>query len=144
MAELRNAISDLVRALRKYPNDRLPRALTSVLFTIALHENAPLTVGELAASERLTSATVSRALTRLEDKGLIERVSDKTDRRANRVRLTTAGRREHRQIRAAYDIWWTENLGKLGSESLRALIAALPAVRELNEAMDPSGTTVRK
>lgn len=50
-----------------------------------------LTPGELASSAMVTGAAMTNRLQRLEDRGLLERTTDPTNRRSVRVRLTTAG-----------------------------------------------------
>lgn len=50
-----------------------------------------LTPGELARSSMITGAAMTNRLQRLEDKGLLERSTDPTNRRSVLVRLTDAG-----------------------------------------------------
>jgi DNA-binding MarR family transcriptional regulator len=56
-----------------------------------LDEIDPTTVNELARHIRVTAATMSIALDRLERKGYIARARDAADRRRVHVRLTSAG-----------------------------------------------------
>ena len=51
-----------------------------------------LTPTELAAHRMMTTGGMTKALDRLESKGLVERLPNPADRRGNLVRLTKAGR----------------------------------------------------
>jgi MarR family 2-MHQ and catechol resistance regulon transcriptional repressor len=59
----------------------------------ALLHKGPLPVNALGAKIRLTSGSISVAIDRLEEKGLVERKDDAEDRRARVVHLTPAGRK---------------------------------------------------
>jgi DNA-binding MarR family transcriptional regulator len=64
----------------------------------------PCTVGELARAEQLTSATISRLVTDLEELGLVVRSADDEDARVRRVTPTPEGvtlLREGRRRRVA-------------------------------------------
>jgi MarR family 2-MHQ and catechol resistance regulon transcriptional repressor len=58
---------------------------------VLLHKG-PLPVNALGAKIRLTSGSISIAIDRLEEKGLVERKDDPDDRRARIVHLSTQGR----------------------------------------------------
>lgn len=66
----------------------------------ALSERAPAALRTAAVIERTTldKVSVSRALARLEGKGLVERSDDPADRRSDLIRLTAAGRALYRKI----------------------------------------------
>ena len=59
---------------------------------ILLHKG-PLAVNAIGAKIRLTSGSISIAIDRLEEKGLVERKDDPEDRRAHIVHLTIEGRK---------------------------------------------------
>jgi MarR family transcriptional regulator, 2-MHQ and catechol-resistance regulon repressor len=59
---------------------------------VLLHKG-PLPVNAVGAKIRLTSGSISVAIDRLEQKGLVERKDDAEDRRARVVHLTPAGRK---------------------------------------------------
>ncbi len=60
---------------------------------ILLH-NGPLPVNELGRKLLLTSGSITTAVDRLEERGLVRRESIAQDRRARVVHLTAAGRRQ--------------------------------------------------
>jgi len=66
---------------------------------LAMLSNVPA-ARTAAVIERTTldKVSVSRALARLEGKGLVERASDPQDRRSDLIRLTTAGRALFRKL----------------------------------------------
>jgi MarR family transcriptional regulator, 2-MHQ and catechol-resistance regulon repressor len=59
---------------------------------VLLHKG-PLPVNALGQKIRLTSGSISIAIDRLEEKGLVERKDDPEDRRARIVHLTAQGRK---------------------------------------------------
>ncbi len=56
------------------------------------------TINEAANSIAMDFGGTSRAITTLEQKGLIKRLSDEDDRRVSRVELTEEGRKLHNEI----------------------------------------------
>jgi MarR family 2-MHQ and catechol resistance regulon transcriptional repressor len=59
----------------------------------ALLHKGPLAINEIGKKVLLTSGSITVAVDRLEDKGLVERRAHGTDRRAKVVHLTKEGRR---------------------------------------------------
>ncbi|KHD35232.1 hypothetical protein NL50_14200 [Clostridium acetobutylicum] len=55
--------------------------------------NIAPTVGEIAKNINNSPNTVSERITRLENKGLVEKIRDKKDRRISRVFLTESGKK---------------------------------------------------
>lgn len=53
----------------------------------------PITMGDLAAAERVQPPTISRLVKELEREGLVAREGDPEDRRVQRVKATEKGRR---------------------------------------------------
>lgn len=51
----------------------------------------PPTIGEIASETNKAQNTISERISRLEEKGLVERIKDKHDRRVSRVVLTQVG-----------------------------------------------------
>ncbi len=56
-----------------------------------LHQGEPMTMRDLTTTALSPQPTVSHSITRLEARGLVERVQSQTDRRVRLVRLTDEG-----------------------------------------------------
>jgi DNA-binding MarR family transcriptional regulator len=82
----------------------------------ALYQDEGPTHGELADRLRVTPATITKMIQRMEKAGFVERHADPADQRVSRVYLTEAGH----AVRAAMD----RALGTLEGESLAGLTEA--------------------
>lgn len=80
----------------------------------ALLHKGPLTINEIGKKVLLTSGSITVAVDRLEEKGLLERRAHGTDRRAKVVHLTTAGRKLITRIYADH----AADMERLASKSL--------------------------
>jgi DNA-binding MarR family transcriptional regulator len=98
----------------------IDRASVPLLRLLADGEPA-LRLGELAAELGVEAPAVTRQVQRLERAGLVERVADPDDRRAQRVRLTPAGRVAIDAIRTVGRRWMQEALAEWTPADLRAL-----------------------
>jgi len=88
---LRLAVTRLARRLRQQSGvDASPTQL-SALATV--ERQGPITLGDLAAAERVKPPTVTAAVGRLEADGFVARRVDGADRRIVRVEITPAGRK---------------------------------------------------
>jgi DNA-binding MarR family transcriptional regulator len=96
-ARLRLVLNRLARRLRSQTPGDLSPSLTSALVTIELQ--GPITLGRLAACERVTPPSVTRMVASLEERGLVRREADPADRRIARVGLTADGRRTVQRTR---------------------------------------------
>ena len=72
------------------------------------------TLGELAAIEQVQPPSMTRIVATLADAGMVTRVTDATDRRSARVRVTPAGKRSLERIRTLKNAFLTRRLGALG------------------------------
>jgi DNA-binding MarR family transcriptional regulator len=100
---LRLAITRLARRLRQQGETAASPTQLAVLATV--ERDGPLTLGELAAVERVQPPTITAAVGRLEDRGLVRRSIDPVDRRVARVEVTAQGRLlldESRSRKTAY------------------------------------------
>jgi DNA-binding MarR family transcriptional regulator len=100
---LRLVVTRLARRLRQQTDAGISPTQAAALATI--ERRGPLTLGELAQLERVRPPTITAAVGRLEDEGLVERKPDPDDRRVARVQITKRGRRlldETRSQKRAY------------------------------------------
>ncbi|WP_026239579.1 MarR family winged helix-turn-helix transcriptional regulator [Parafrankia discariae] len=136
---LTEVVTRLRRVLRSsirtdIPWESLPMAQVELLQCVA--ERDGTRVGELAGLLRLAPNSVSTLVAQLTDAGLVRRERDPADRRAVALRLTEAGERaltgwlqaHERRIGSAMEI--------LADDDRDAIIAALPALGRLVEALD--------
>jgi len=86
-----------------------------------LGRSGPLNAGELAERSSMEKPKVTRALQRLEARGLTQRAIVSADRRQVRLTLTRRGRLQFRQIAALALEWETELLGALSAADRSAL-----------------------
>jgi DNA-binding MarR family transcriptional regulator len=128
---LRLAVLRLSRRLRQETvgqGDVTP-SQTSALSTLAKH--GEITLGELAAIERIAPPSMTRIAARLEEAGLLERRADSTDRRVARVAISPAGRELLRQSRERGDAFMSARLEALSEEERDLLARAVPLLERL-------------
>jgi DNA-binding MarR family transcriptional regulator len=126
---LYRALSRLIRWSRRASVAPVGPGTMSALATIA--DSGPVRLGDLAAREGVTPATLSRIAAGLEDEGLISRSVDPADRRSTFVSATTEGRRlvsDVRQLRASALL---ERIDRLDETQRAALLGALDALEAL-------------
>lgn len=126
---LRFSVTRLHRLLRQQDESGLTPTATAMLATIA--REGPLTLGELAAHERVAPPTISKAVGKLETAGLVDRVPDPDDRRVCRVRLSTTGRRRFEQIRRRRTAWLAARLTELPPEDVARLAGTVELLEHL-------------
>ena len=107
----------------------------------ALDLKGPLRLRQLGDRLGIRPSTLTRNLTRLEERGLLERVEDSDDARATRARLTPAGRRSaaeihQREVRFAETVLQQLSERRRGG-AVRGLEELLAAVRTATESCCP-------
>ena len=128
-ARLRLAVTRLARQLRQTSESDLSPTQSAVLATLANH--GPVTLGELAELERVASPTITKVTGILQERGLVEKVTDPTDRRFVRVELTSEGRALVERSRARKTAWLARQLQGLPPEELERLAAAADVLEHL-------------
>jgi len=130
-ARLRLLVNRMARRLRAQALGDLSPSLTSALVTI--EQQGPITLGQLAACERVTPPSVTRMAAKLERLGLVLREADPADRRVSRVSLTAEGRRTLQRSRTRKTAFLAKRLGKLDESELAVVREALPVLERLLE-----------
>jgi DNA-binding MarR family transcriptional regulator len=126
-SRLRLSINRLHRMLRQESLAGLSPAQASALG--AVHRLGSPTLGELAAIEQVQPPTMTKIVASLADAGMVTRVTDESDRRSARVRITPAGTRSLLRIRTLKNAFLTRRLAEL-SPAERAGAADLVALLE--------------
>jgi DNA-binding MarR family transcriptional regulator len=111
---LRTAINRLHRRLRQQSLAGLSPAQASALASVR-RLGSP-TLGELASTEQVQPPSMTRIVASLSDGGLVTRLTDDTDRRSARVRITPAGARALERIRTLKTAFLVQRLAELTSE----------------------------
>ena len=137
VARLSLSVTRLARVLRQQETSRTTPAEAAVLATIV--RDGPLTLGDLAAAEKVSPSTITKIVSSLEADGQIERVIDPDDRRVHRVQLSARGRRNIDVYRSKRNAWLQKQLGLLDDDERSRLIAAVDVLERLtvSEGKDP-------
>jgi DNA-binding MarR family transcriptional regulator len=126
---LRPALLRLTRELRRELHS-LGVTGGQVSLLIAIKYAPGIGVRELAAQERMSPAAVSKAITKLEQLGLVDR-SALEDRRRVGLHVSEKGHQVLRSVRSRRTIWLAERLKGLSPAELRAVEAAIEPLEKL-------------
>jgi DNA-binding MarR family transcriptional regulator len=131
-SRLRVAVARLGRRLRQEGSggDATPSQLTALA---TLYHQGPLTLGELAASERVKPPSMTRIVAALEERGLVAREPSPEDGRVVRVVVTDAGRRAHEEYQKRRDEWLSRKLATLTVEEREVLRKASELMERMVE-----------
>jgi len=130
-SRLRLAIARTARRLRQQSGIELSATLTSALATV--EKCGPLTPSELAETERVKRPTATRVIARLEERELLSRAADPTDRRSSLVSITPAGRSLLRRLRGRKNAYLARRLRELDRDDAAALERAADVLERLLE-----------
>ena len=131
VVQLRTAITRLSRRLRQESLGAISPAQASALAMVS-RLGSP-TLGELARAEQIQPPTMTRLIAGMEERGLVERSSELTDRRVVRITVTTTGRLELERIRQTKTAFLARRLEGIPA-SRRSQLAELVALLEAIEA----------
>jgi DNA-binding MarR family transcriptional regulator len=126
---LRPALLRLVRELRREIHS-LGVTGGQVSLLVAIKYQPGIGVRELAALERMSPAAVSKAVTKLEQMGLVER-SAVADKRRVGLSVSEKGHQVLRSVRSRRTIWLAERLKELSSDELARVEAAIEPLEKL-------------
>ncbi|MGD0705811.1 MAG: MarR family transcriptional regulator [Trebonia sp.] len=134
VARLRGVIPRLARELNDTSTgEGLTPTQYSVLALVRVR--GPLGLAELTELEGLNPTMVSRIIKVLDERELIRRMPDPNDMRAARLVATAIGEQTHDRVRAQRTQVLSECLGRLPAETADTLLAAVPAMEALAEAV---------
>lgn len=105
-----------------------------VSLLVAIKHGPGVTVGELAADERISTAAMSKRVSRLERDGLVARTPSERDRRCVGLSLTEEGQRTLRRVRSRRTAWLASRLESLSPDELAAVGVAAEALTRLVQA----------
>jgi DNA-binding MarR family transcriptional regulator len=128
-SQLRLAIMRLGRCLRQQAVGDITVSQLSALSTVA--RCGPLSLGELADIERIAPPSTTRIVGRLEERGLVVRTVDATDRRVARLAVSEAGQSVLNQTRTRRDAYLALRLQAMTAEERETLMQALPLLERL-------------
>ncbi|OGF45863.1 MAG: hypothetical protein A2231_07050 [Candidatus Firestonebacteria bacterium RIFOXYA2_FULL_40_8] len=89
------------------------------------------TNNELALWAGINKATMSRALTTLQKRGLINRKTDKKDRRGNFIFLTEAGKKKYKAISGVVGNMISDKIDKIDTRKQKQLLKGLEVLKEV-------------
>jgi DNA-binding MarR family transcriptional regulator len=104
-----------------------------VTLLISIKYTPGVTVGQLAAEERVSTAAMSKRISRLERDGLVARTKSEADRRCVGLTLTEEGQRTLRRVRSRRTAYLASRLGALTPAELAAVGAAAGPLARLVE-----------
>ena len=128
---LRPTLLGLARELRRERIAGVSPHQVSLL--ISIKHSPGVTVGDLAADERVSTAAMSKRVSRLERDGLVTRTQSEADRRRVGLTLTEEGQRTLRRVRSRRTAWLASRLGALAPAELDAVGAAAESLAQLLE-----------
>ena len=130
-SELRLSVMRLRRRLahERHPDNEL--SLNQMAVLGALYRNGELTIGELAAHERVQPPSMTRTVNCLEQDGYVARRPHDTDGRQVLVAISDSGRDVVRADRERRDAWLSRRLRELSPEDRAVLRKAAPILEQL-------------
>ena len=128
-SHLRIAVARLARQLRQEGAQEGASPSQLAALGTLFHQGTSITVGELAALERVKPPTMTRVVAALEERGLVRREHTSADGRVIHVTITDAGRAAHEDYRKRRDVWMSRKLAELSKED-RVVLAQAAVILE--------------
>jgi len=125
------AITRMARRLRQQSGTggEISPTLAAALATV--ERDGPLTPSALAELERIQRPTATRAVTRLEQMGLVTRTPDPSDARGSRIAITRDGATLLKRIRSRKNEYLARQLRELAPEDVATLDRAAAILERL-------------
>jgi DNA-binding MarR family transcriptional regulator len=132
-SELQLSVLRLRRRLVAQGNPETTLSLPQMTVLGSLYRRGELTVGELAAAERVQPPSMTRTITCLIEGGYVVRRPHETDGRLVLVSLSELGQQTLKADRARRDAWLAQRLTELTPAERATLRAAAPILQRLAE-----------
>jgi DNA-binding MarR family transcriptional regulator len=98
---------------------------------VSIKHRPGVTVGDLATDDKVSTAAMSKRISRLERDGLVARTPSEADRRCIGLTLTEEGQRTLRRVRSRRTAWLASRLSALSPDELAAVEAAAEPLTRL-------------
>lgn len=134
-SRLRMVVTRLARRLRQQGESAASPTQLAALATI--ERDGPLTLGALATIERVRPPTITAAVGRLEEQGLVRRRTDMRDRRVAHVEITPPGRRLLAESRSRKTAYLERRLAALSADERHTLEQAAEILERVLEEEQP-------
>jgi DNA-binding MarR family transcriptional regulator len=131
---LRISLMRLSRRLRNERDASYDLSATQLAVLGTLWRLGPLTIGDLAAAEKVQPPSMTRAVTCLVEKGLLRRDPHSSDKRLVVVSLTQAADSVLAESRRRKEAWLNRRLQELTPAERRILREAAPILERLSHA----------
>jgi DNA-binding MarR family transcriptional regulator len=128
-ARLRLVIGRLHRRFSRRAVGGLTPSQLSVLVTVEQH--GPLRLGDLATREVITPPTVTRLVASLQDRSLVNRVTDPEDGRAALIEVSKSGLVLLEEIRRERTAFIAQRLGRLEPDERAHVASAVLLLEQL-------------
>jgi len=135
VARLSLSVARLSCLLRQQEDKGLTPAAAAALATIVTQ--GPITLGDLAVAEKVSPSTITRVVSGLESRGLVERSIEPTDRRVHRVRMAPRARRATEVYRSKRNAWLAEQLQRDGDLERARLVSTVELLESLAGSAGP-------
>jgi len=132
-SRLRSSVARLGRRLRQEGIANQEASPSQLAALATLFRTGPMTLGELAAAERVKPPTMTRIVAALEERGLVRRDPSTEDGRIVHVVVTGQGRRAHEDYRKRRDAWLRSRLANLSAPERHTLAWAAEIFDRLAE-----------
>ena len=129
-ARFRQALMPLTRQLRTNVEEGMTPSQMSALGTVA--REGPITLGDLAAAERVTPPMATKLAIALEEKALVERLPCASDKRVVRLAVSADGRRLLDRSHRRRNAWLAQKLAALTDDERVAIAEAVAVIERLN------------
>ena len=134
---LRIALGRISRMVdRQVTGDGMTRTQLALLGTLA--RDRSVRMSDLADIEGVNPTMLSRIVGKLEAEGLVRRMAGEPDRRSVVVEITPEGSRLHARLRIQRTSLFAQRLAELPPDDAAQLLAAVPALELLADAMRPT------